>query len=102
MDKHENSSRPMIKINFGEISNFFSGRSRVLEILDKYSCDDWHINRIEVSFINVDSCSQSFISELIYQLKEKGVKKGFLTYKLEDNSTIKRKIDNELIRFQMV
>jgi hypothetical protein len=95
------SSDQIVEIRLGQEGAFMSGRSRVHEILNKYLDTAWPSVKVIVDFSGVNSCSQSFVSELVYRLKEKGLKPGCFESIHIDDQELKLRIDNELARLGM-
>lgn len=95
------SANAIAKIELGKQSKFFGGRSIAIEILESYTTIDWSTGTTEIDFTGVESCTQSFISELLYRLKEKGVKKGCVKY-ITSNDRIENRMNTELKLFDLI
>ncbi len=100
MDKYR-SANSIAKIELGQQSKFFGGRSIAIEVLENYSAVNWSIGTTEIDFTGVESCTQSFISELLYRLKEKGARRGFVKY-ITSNERIETRMNTELKRFGLI
>lgn len=92
----------MTRIELGKEGKFLSGRSRAVEILKKYDSISLKNDGVEINFQNVESCSQSFISELIVQLKGAGVQKGNIKVTSVADKDIEKRVVTELHRLEMV
>ncbi|NJL25789.1 MAG: STAS-like domain-containing protein [Calothrix sp. SM1_5_4] len=92
----------MIKIELGKEGRFLSGRSRVSEILGKFDPNALRADEVQISFADVESCSQSFVSELVFKLKEFGVQKGKIKVSDIADKEIERRVSTELHRLDMI
>ncbi len=100
MDTNENTHR--IVIELGKEGPFLSGRSRAEEIVSKIDFPGLPMSEIEIDFGNVDSCAQSFVSQMIVSLKERGVQPGRIKGKsLHDKEKLKERLQRELNRLDM-
>lgn len=100
MDTNESANK-MIKIDLGKEGKFLSGRSRANDIVGKLANDQLSTSSIELNFSDVESCSQSFLSELIYRLKEKGVRPGTVKSSGATDNEVKERLNAELQRLEM-
>ncbi len=89
----------MIEIHLGKEGRFFSGRSRAVEIINKF-LSETHSDKVEIDFEGVDSFSQAFISELINQLKNHGVRIEDVSFRSLRNQDVQKKVQRELDRFK--
>lgn len=86
----------MTKINVGHEGKFLSGRSHAAELIDRLI--KLHPNPpIVLDFSGVESASQSFISELLVTLKERGIELQEIQFigikDAEIDARIKREIE---------
>ena len=92
----------MIKIELGKEGRFLSGRSRVADILKKFDPKVLKTDDVEINFANVESCSQSFISELVFKLKESGVQRGKIKITDVADKDVEKRVSTELHRLDML
>lgn len=95
------SSNKMITIELGKEGKFLSGRSRAAEIVKNFGSSNMKESDVELDFSGVESCSQSFISELIFRLKESGVQAGKIKPKSIQDTDVEKRFDTELSRLEM-
>ena len=101
MDKNGGSCK-MIKIELRKEGNFLSGRSKAFEIINEYDPKSLTNESIVIDFTDIEACAQSFISELIFQLKQRGVRCDQIKCKSVSDSFIQQRIDKELKRFGLM
>lgn len=101
MDTNESANK-MIKIELGKEGKFLSGRSRAKDIVGKFANDQFPNSAIELNFNDVESCSQSFLSELVYRLKEKGVRPGKIKSSDIADQDVQERLNAELHRLEMI
>ena len=89
----------MIKIELRKEGKFLSGRSTALEIINEYDPENLSEESIEIDFSGIEACAQSFVSELIFQLKQRGVKCDQIKYSSVSDRIIQQRINKELKRF---
>ena len=90
-----------MKIELGKQGHFLSGRSRAVDILEEYEFTSLN-ETIEIDFSGIVTCAQSFVSELIFQLKQRGIKSGQIRYTSVSDENLKRRIQRELERFGFI
>ena len=95
-----NDSADTIKIELGKEGPFLSSRSRAREIINKIKFSQTISFEIELDFKDVESCTQSFISELIVNLKGKGILSGRIKAKSIDQR-LETRLKTELNRLEM-
>ena len=100
MDRYEDTNS-MMKIALGKEGKFLSGRSRAQEIVKEFDADLLKKEEVEISFEKVESCSQSFISELIFRLKEVGVQPGRVKATAISDPEKEKRFKSELKRLSM-
>ena len=91
----------MVKIELGKIHRFLSGRSIAIDIIRQYPEEQLRTEKIEIDFSEVESCTQSFLSELVFQLRELKVKPENIKCVSLEVQRIKDRMDKELERLGM-
>ena len=92
----------MIRIELGKKYKFLSGRSIAIEVINQYSVEQLRAEDIEIDFSKVESCTQSFLSELVFQLKERNVNPGKIRCVSFEAQKIKDRMGKELERLGML
>lgn len=100
MDTNESANK-MINIVLVKEGKYLSGRSIAKELVDNVGRDNLAEAIVELNFDGVETCSQSFLSELIYRLKEKGLKPGSVHSSSLTNETVAIRLKNEIKRLEM-
>lgn len=101
MDFNERSDK-IVSINLSSYGKFLSGRSIAVEIISSINDGNDFTNRsVNIHFDDLDSCSQSFLSELILQLKNIGIKPGCIFFDGIGDEIIEDRLVKELTRLDM-
>jgi len=97
MDRNE-GTHIVTEIHLGKSGKFLTGRSKAVEIIKSLPLDSFS-KKVEFDFSGVESFTQSFISELINQLRTNGVSLENISFKSISNQEIRSRADRELDRF---
>ena len=91
----------MTKINIGTEGKFLSGRSRAAELVDHIMESNPNLP-LTLDFTGVESASQSFISELLFVLKERGVQIHEIQFTGIKDKEIDARIKREIERLSQL
>jgi len=91
----------MTKINMGTEGKFLSGRSRALELVDRIMESQPSLP-LTLDFTGVGSVSQSFISELLFILKDRGIQLHEIKFTGVKDKAIDARIKREIERLSQL
>ena len=89
----------MTKISLGQFGAFLTGRSLAKQIVETHAAAGKLVAPITLDFQNVEAVTQSFMSELLVQLRASGISLDAVTGETK-NTDIAKRLSTEIERLK--